>query len=421
VKRYLTKINGGLFKNIGILSIGTLFSQVIPVAFQPFLRRIYTPEEFGLFSIYFSIVGILIPVAAFRYEQAIVPSSSEEDARRLVSLSMTTGLLFSILIFIGLFFFSNNVSNWLKINPENSQILFFIPAGIFFGMLFQSTNFLAIKQQKFKTSSFGKVIRRLVEVALLLGLGLNNYTKTGLFIGDIGGVFSGTGYFLKQLKFKFDFRKLYQTASDYVDFPKKNMLPTLFNSFALLAPALIINKKFSTEEVGYYDLSRQILALPVALIATSVSQVFLERCASAFHRKEKVLKDFYTISAVLFVLGIIGVLLIYFFGVPLFELFFGEKWALSGKISQLLVFSYAIKFMVSPLSSSLIAFRRLSLVAVWQTLYFLLILALFAVNFELLNDFLILYISIDAVMYLLYWILINYSIKQYENKLGANN
>ena len=43
---------GKLGRDILILSSGVFISQLIPLLLQPFLKRLYTPEEFGLFDVF---------------------------------------------------------------------------------------------------------------------------------------------------------------------------------------------------------------------------------------------------------------------------------------------------------------------------------------------------------------------------------
>ncbi len=63
--------NSELFKNTSILVSGTALAQLIPILLQPILRRFYSPEVFGAYSVYLSLVGILYVLSSLRYEMAI--------------------------------------------------------------------------------------------------------------------------------------------------------------------------------------------------------------------------------------------------------------------------------------------------------------------------------------------------------------
>jgi O-antigen/teichoic acid export membrane protein len=45
--------------------------QAITVLVSPILTRLYTPEDFGVFGVYASILGIVTVVASLRYEYAL--------------------------------------------------------------------------------------------------------------------------------------------------------------------------------------------------------------------------------------------------------------------------------------------------------------------------------------------------------------
>ncbi|MGA3015050.1 MAG: hypothetical protein ABSD71_13570, partial [Bacteroidales bacterium] len=59
------------FRNTVILVFGTGVAQMIPILLQPILRRVYAPADFGAFAVYFSMIGILVVIANFRYDLAI--------------------------------------------------------------------------------------------------------------------------------------------------------------------------------------------------------------------------------------------------------------------------------------------------------------------------------------------------------------
>jgi O-antigen/teichoic acid export membrane protein len=72
------KNNTYLLQIITLLS-GTLLAQVVMLGFIPILTRLYTPAEFGIYSLFFSITSILGMVSSWKYDQAIMLPSSPKD------------------------------------------------------------------------------------------------------------------------------------------------------------------------------------------------------------------------------------------------------------------------------------------------------------------------------------------------------
>lgn len=73
IKRLFKRIEYSEYANsFKILATGTLLSQIILVLTSPFITRLYSPEVFGIFSIFVSIVFVVTPVACGRYDVALV-------------------------------------------------------------------------------------------------------------------------------------------------------------------------------------------------------------------------------------------------------------------------------------------------------------------------------------------------------------
>ena len=75
-----------LLKNISVLITGTVIAQIIPIAIQPILKRLYSPEVFGVFDIYLKVLGILFVIFAFKYDLGIVLPKNRIKALLLLSL-----------------------------------------------------------------------------------------------------------------------------------------------------------------------------------------------------------------------------------------------------------------------------------------------------------------------------------------------
>ena len=190
-----------------------------------------------------------------------------------------------------------------------------------------------------------------------------------------------------------------------------------FHAISLFLPVLIINKFYSEEYTGYYDLSRQILALPLALISTSVSQVLLQKIAEHKNKHNLVTLFIIKLSSILLGLSIFGGTIVYFNGPQLFSFVFGNEWEISGEITKILIFSYGIKFIVSPLSAIFISLERIKISSTWQIFYFGLICTLFLLEYINIEEFLSYYVIIDIFCYSIYYILIIITTKKYDRQL----
>src|SRR5690554_7302010 len=86
----LSKINikSDLVKSALVLSSGTVLAQAISYLLTPFITRLYSPEDFGIFGIMMRIVAFLAVVGAARYEYAIPLPKKNAHAFHLYRLSL---------------------------------------------------------------------------------------------------------------------------------------------------------------------------------------------------------------------------------------------------------------------------------------------------------------------------------------------
>jgi len=94
-------------KNVLTLITGTAIAQVIPIAISPILTRIYTPEEFGIYAIFVSIILIFSVISNGRYELAVVLPEKDEDAINVFALGLIINVSLFLLLSLIVFFFTD--------------------------------------------------------------------------------------------------------------------------------------------------------------------------------------------------------------------------------------------------------------------------------------------------------------------------
>lgn len=409
-------------KNFTTLAFGTALSQAIPILLQFILRRQYTVETFGAYSIYLSFVGILVILSSLKYDNAIILPKNNSHAKYLLLLSLICIIYTNIIVFILIFLFKPFFIKALDIPQILIPYLYFIPISSFLFSSFQSINYWLIRNKKFKTSATGRITRRTTEGISQIIAGYTKHTG-GLFIGDIIGLTAMNIYtwhtvIIKNIKKlnKIKITTLIHVAKRYSNFPKYNLIPALLNTTSLLLPTILINKIYNETITGYYDLSKTLLALPIALITTALSQVLFQHMSALKNNQQPIIKKTSKITKNLAILSLLGCTIILLLGENIFAMF-GKQWAESGIYAKYLVFGYAIKFIVSPISPALMVLEKLKPLAIWQTFYFTAICSLLLFNNLSIYNFLTIYLIIDIIAYTSYYLLIVYHIKNYDNKI----
>lgn len=418
--------NGSEFlRNSFILMGGTLVAQVLPLLLQPILRRIFSEEDFSDFELYFTLVSILAVGSGLQYHTAVILPEKDEDGLGILKGGLQISLFFSCLVFVVLWCFGNTIFSWLEFPESMDRWMYFIPLSTF---LISAHLFFAnwlTRKKAFKALVYNKIARRGSEGVFQFGLS-KLWTGNGVILGTIIG--DVVNFFMYLFQFRRTggrFRSVHQSKvkqqlKRYKEFPIYSWLPYFLSTAALFIPALIINNHYGSMDdtlVGHYGLSRMVLALPLALISMSLSQVMIQRLAESRNEQQSVKTIYFKVGAGLLGLAVVGVSICFFWGEPIFATIFGEKSARAGAISEILVFSAAIRFVTAPLVTAFIAFERIKLNSIWQIFQFTATFSLYFFNNLDFNDFLWLYVGIELVLYICYGLLAMNVIRSYEKSI----
>lgn len=416
-------IRTDLFKDMGFLMGGTLIAQLIPILLQPILKRLFTPEDFGAFDIYFRSVGLLAVIFTLRYEKAIVLCKKKIDAISIYLGIILSSFVMLVITEILLVLLSHGGLSLGDFPSKYSKFIFLVPVSALFFALTSASQFFFIREKRFFASSSLKIYRRGSEGLVQTGSGIiGNFW--GLPIGDtIGNATSAVIGFLRiKRNFRTKSRKqlirsIKENAIKYSDFPKYALLSNLLNMFVLSALTFQVYAKFSLEEVGYLELTQKILTIPSALIGIAIGQIVLQRFSSAFNKQRKVLRTFFGLLSFSLALAIPFLLIIYFWGPSLFKWVFGPTWEISGLYAKSLILSTCCFFIISPLGQALIAIQKIKRNAIWEYFKFILVGSLFLIRFQNIEQYLKSYNIILIIVYLGYLILILYNLLEYEKKI----
>lgn len=413
-----------MLRNSTVLILGTVVAQLIPILLQPFLRRYFTPESFGAFSVYSSLLGILLVVSSFKYEQAIVLPSKDKDAENVVALSLFIVVAIGITVALVVVFFSDELQGILNISDRYSFLLLLLPIGLLLIGGSQIFNYWLIRKKTFLAISINKLARRGIEAVVQVGFSLLRNAKGLIYADVVGQTGNVVVSIFQSVRAGFNFRnisltKIKYVAKKYSEFPKYSLIPGLMTTCSFLLPALMINKFYSTEYAGYFDLSKLLLSIPMALIASSVSSVLLQKVSEQYRLNRSCIVDIKYLAFLLCSIAIVEVVVILLFGVELFGFLFGNIWRFSGEISLFLVWSYALNFIASSFSPIFIAMRKIKIYSIWQVFYFISILSLMLFKDVEFINFIKIYVLIEVLCYSIVIVLIIGVIVNYETAIKS--
>jgi len=395
---------------------GTVIAQAIPLAISPILTRLYTPEEFGMFALFISIISIVGVIATARYEFAIMQPKYAKDAYHIVLLCLMVTLVISLVFIILIYIFEDEICQSLN-NEAIRPWLYFSPFSVFIMGCFQSFNYWNNRQKNYKNIAQAKVSQSIATVSVNLSTSSVVTPSFGLIIGHVLGQFFAALYLMIKF-FKYprpivSIKKIIVLSKEYSRYPFLSSPGALINSAALQVPILFIVKFFDMAAVGYFNFIYRIIGGPMALISGALSQVLLQKIASKDYTH---LHSFVLMTAKrLFYLSCPIVIFIVLFGPDLFEFVFGEQWRVAGDYSRLLIFSIAIRFVVSPLSMVLVMERFVKWAFYWQVYTLISVIVTLSV-FSSVSFYLFIFVFViqDVISYFVYLWLILKASKKYN-------
>ena len=418
-------IKKSLDKNILILMGGTLLSQLIPLAISPLLTRLFSPEEFGMFGVYFSITMIISVFITGRYEMAIILPEEDKDAANIVALSLLITTLISGLLFFLVLVFKYPVSVLLK-SPGIENKLFLLPVTMFAIGSYQTFNYWNNRKEKYKRLALSRVTRSVNTSGASLVLGYTSFKSAGLILGDtIGQSAAALFLFFRTWKEHSSFfshiskQGIIEQAKRFIRFPKFNVVSGLFEKMSGQFPVLMLSSFFGQAVTGWFSFSQRIISAPGAIIAKAVGDVFRQKANVEFIQNGNCKKMFINTFRQLSLLGLIPFALFFAFAPLLFKFLFGEKWVIAGEYSQIMTVMFYLQFVVSPLSNMFLIAGKQSLDLIMQLFLLLFVLLSFVSGSVIFNDpkiCILLFTFVYSLKYLVE-LYLSYNFSKGENKL----
>lgn len=373
-------------KSVVLISGGTALAQVFNAIFSPIITRIYSPEEYGILTVYLSILGILSIAGSLRYEYAIPIVDDDEKAVNIITLCIIVLSTITLVVAVLLYKFGDF---FLQIfdGESMSNYIFMIPIGMLLTGLYNIFHQWAFRKQSFKQISRTKINQSFAQNSIAVGLGLLKLGPIGLIgsriIGQSAGITTLGMSFLKEIP------RLYKriTKSDiiwsakrYKHFPLYSAPGQILNTAGIQLPVFFITSMFGAEIIGFYGLANSIVNIPMSIIGRSVADVFYSEAArigKSNPYKLKKISD--SLLKKLMILGLPPFFILVLFGPYLFSFVFGSNWAAAGSFAQIIALLVYIRFVFTPISNIFMVFERQKESLYLDALRVILVLLTFAI------------------------------------------
>lgn len=359
--------------NVLKLVSGSVIAQILAVLLIPIITRLYTPEDYGLFSLILAITAIIAIFSSLSYQLAIMLPKEDEDAAHIVALCGILILISCLLTGIIIFLFANPMANILN-SPDIEEYLWFTPIIVFFSAIFVVFTYWNSRRKRFGVYAVAQVVNSLSTKGIQIGLAIPSTSLFGLIFGYIIGNFCAVFVMLKgfhediNLFREVTLKKILSLAVRYKKFPLYNSLATTANTISTQVTPILFAFFFGPTVVGYYAIALQVVSMPMQLIGNAIGQVFFQRASEENNKTGSIKKIVAELHQRLFILGIFPTILLMILGSRFFSFVFGNSWSVAGLYAAILAPWFLLVFITSPLSTLFTVLERLEITLVLNVL-----------------------------------------------------
>lgn len=309
---------------------GSVVAQVITLVAYFALLRIFTPDDYGLFTIFFSYIELLVIASTCKYEMGVVASDNERSATALSRFALRLNAVVSLVLLVVLAVLA--VAGWLpgKFRQLGWVALLIAPMVYFMG----NNRLLAAlynRRHRYRAIAASDIAGAASGAGLKALFGLLGMHTTGLPLGAVlGQAAANIGYRLglKQLQLpevgRAECRAEARRQSNYPRYvAPKDFVSSLSSNLLFLGLALW----FDNASVGLLAIAVTFIIRPCNLIAAAFERVLFARTAEDVHAHRPVGRQLLHFTVAVTAAAAIAAVALWFLAEPLMAFCFGDRWA----------------------------------------------------------------------------------------------
>jgi len=333
---------GSFFRNLSVVMTGTATAQLILFAIMPIISRLFTPEDFGVFSSFHALLMVISAGVTLQYAQAVVlPKHHKEGIVLLFIACLSVVLITAIsVVFVGVF--PSMVQS--VINASNYWFLFFVPMAIFANGLNQAFQSWCIRVKAFKATSQSQVIRSIILIVIWLVFGFWQVGAPGLVLGiiiaDISANLNLLHYVRQGInanKSSLTWQKIKAKTHEYIDFPLFAAPQNIINALSQGLPVFLLAFYYGIGVAGAYAFGIRILYAPINFLLTPLRQVLFQKATETYNNNGNLYSLFMKITGGLMALAFLPCVILFIWSPSIFPFIFGTEWQEAGVYARWLI------------------------------------------------------------------------------------
>lgn len=413
-----------MLKDILKSGVGRATSHGLQILAMPIITRLFSPDAFGAWVLFHTIIIIAGVFATWRLETALVLDGDDRVALRILKAIALNALIVSTLVsLIALIFSSHVFDSILESSSFQSKWMGLLFLAIFPYALNQVFINWCIRKKNYIGISIISlsIVAFTIGIQILIGLVITQ-NSLGLIFGTVAGetiaCFIGWAILSKSFQLndhiKDSFQSLCHAVQKYQVYPLF-MTPYGLTSHVRNRAVLFLVEFFTTKYVvGIYSFCYRVLSLPVNLVSEGMRPVFFKTSTEVDSKRLEVI-----VNRSVYLLGslVIPIYILCVIEAPLlFEFVFGSEWAEAGELSRYMAPAYLILILTNWLDRLFDSSGKQKLLFMLEVIYSLIFISSF--TFLLISKVEFRYIVAIQMslfsLYLLTWALVLYWCRNFQ-------
>ncbi len=362
----------GYWRRVASVFTGAAVAQAIPILGSLLIARLYAPEAFGIFSTWLGISLVITVCITYRLEHAfgLEPDGAEREnlVVTTVLLLLMTGVVLMLIAALIAFFFGDLYGH---MSPALTVLLVPMSMGAALSLVWQSW---AANNGDVKNLSLIRITQTLCITVLQILAGWLQPTALVLALAQVTGAWVAVMIAYRLLPFKHALPGSIRQAgvlmrdvvAKYRRFPTLSLPADLINTAAAQMPIIVLTGRFGPEVAGFYALATRMMGAPLSILGNAIRDVFKRTAGEHFRADGNCVAIYLRTFFVLLACSVVMVVVVYPFSEPIFAVFFGDKWRMSGTMAAWLLPMYALRFIASPLSYTFYIVQKQHVDLLWQ-------------------------------------------------------
>lgn len=323
------------------LLAGGALAQALPLLLGPWLTRLFTPAEFGVFHVFAATAATLAVVACARYEFALPLARDDAEAEALHALSLWVLVAVTTLsALVGLVWAGLAGAWWPLLLPLSVLAL---------GAVSLAT-LVTTRAQQFRGLAAARVAQHGGGALAQVAAGLAHTGVGGLIVAPALAALATAALLRLRVTgwWRVSRARLVAVARQHRSFPLLNTPHAFAGTLLDMLALALVAAWLGLAAAGFWGLVMRYLKAPATLVGGAVSQALYPRLAGADRRRGR--GDVRRVMLALAALAAPLVVLLWAFAPLAFGWAFGADWRAAGDLARALALYIGLHFIASPLA-----------------------------------------------------------------------